>query len=168
MDFKISRSNRTCDKCEKNFEAGTGFFCAIFEGDAEFARHEFCNDCWESDSGKDTAEKAYSFWQTRIPEKPTDEKRKLDIGAASTFFRRLVGSDEPHKRDFAYLLTLLLMRKKVLLLLDTVTDGDKEFMVLHFRGEDKEDSWRVEDPKLPVEKLEKVKDDLGQLLNMDE
>ncbi len=167
MDFKISRSMRKCETCEKDFCAGAEYFCAISEGDGEFARREYCAQCWESDTGRAAAEGAYSYWRTGIPER-TDEKRSLDVAAASTFFRRLAGSEEPHKRNFAYLLALLLMRKKVLLLEETVRESGKDFLVLRFRGEDAEDSFRAEDPRLPVEELEKVKDELGQLLDADE
>ncbi len=165
MDYKISRSTRTCIACEKQFNEGEEYFAAIFEGPEQFLRKEFCAACWAGDTGREAAEGSYSHWKVRVPEKPAERKHKLDVRAASTFFRRLAGSDEPHKRDFAYLLALLLMRKKVLVQRETTRNGEKDFMVLRFRGEDED--YRTEDPHLPAEALERVKDDLGSLLNMD-
>jgi hypothetical protein len=165
MDYKISRSARACTGCGASFGEGAEYFAAIFEGKEEFERKEFCASCWEADAGRAAAAECYSHWHAHVPTKDDESRRTLDIEAAADFFRRLAGSEEPHKCNFAYLLALLLMRKKILLLIDTLHEQDREYLLVHFRGEDEE--YRVEDPKLTLEELERVKDDLGQLLNMD-
>jgi hypothetical protein len=165
MDYKITRSQRQCASCSKNFIEREDYHVAIIEGKEEFTRREYCTACWEAEAGKGVRAECFSFWKTRVPEKSGDEKRKLDVDAASVFFRKLAGSDEPNKRDFAYLLALLLMRKKVIILQGTQMRDGREFMVLRFRGE--EEDYLCEDPRLGAEELQKVKDDLGTLLNMD-
>jgi hypothetical protein len=54
------------------------------------------------------------------------------------------------------------MRKKVFKFEDIERDEDKEFLILRRPGE--EDRHRVFDPRLPKDELDKLKDDLYQLL----
>lgn len=164
MDYRISAFTGRCATCEKKFEEGTEYFTAVFEGEDKFERTDFCPDCWGAEKSAEARGKCFSFWKSSVPQK--DGRRPvLDVEAASDFFRKLAGSEEEHKRNFAYLLALLLLRKKVLLLQDTNYENGTEFMVLRFRRE--EEDYRVENPGLGADELEKVKDDLGSLMNMD-
>ena len=82
MDYKISRSSRRCVACETDFAAGAEYFCAIFEGDGEFVRREYCTACWETDDVKAASCEAYSYWRTCIPEKKADDARRLEDAGA--------------------------------------------------------------------------------------
>jgi hypothetical protein len=157
MEWKISRGKGLCMDCQADMEEGQVFFSALIDADLEFQRKDYCPDCWEKKK-----EAVFSYWKTRVPDKDSTKKPTIDNEALLQFFQRLEPETEPARQNFRYLLGLMLMRKKVFKFEDIERDEDKEFLILRRPGE--EERHRVFDPRLPKDELDKLKDDLYQLL----
>lgn len=69
------------------------------------------------------------------------------------------------KRNLRFVLSLLLLRKKRLVFEGTTSAGGREVLVLREKEDDSR-VHRVENPDLPEEELERVRDGLGELLEM--
>lgn len=146
--------------CQADMEEGRIFFSALIDAEFEFQRKDYCSDCWEKKE-----EAVFSYWKTRVPDKDSTKKPTIDNEALLQFFQRLEPEIEPAKQNFRYLLGLMLMRKKIFKFEDIEREEDKEFLILRRTGS--EERHRVFDPRLQKDELEKLKDDLYQLLYLE-
>ncbi len=134
MDWNIAKTHREC-VCGKVFEENDTYFAALFEEEGGFVRRDYCAACWEPVRAEG---KFFSFWRAMVPPKE-------------------------QKRQFFYLLSLILMRKKILKFEDVERDGEDECLILRMPSEDR--SFRVRDPKLSNEQTDSLKEQLAQILD---
>lgn len=162
MDWDIAESERRCATCDREFVEGDAYFSALYEAAGAFLRKDFCPACWEEPENPDRGQ-PFSFWKTEVPREEEPKKVFVDDHVIFDFFRQLADEDDvPAKRNFRYILGLMLMRKKKLKLRDVERRDGNEYLVLR-RSRSKE-LHRVLDPKLSEEELEQVKAKLTQIL----
>ncbi len=162
MDWNIAKSEHRCNACGREFAEEEAYYSALYDTGPEFERKDFCAVCWP---GSDAAhrESAFSFWKTVLPRQDQPRKVFVDDAVIFDFFQRLAAEeDQPVKRNFRYILGLMLMRKKKLKFKDVVRDNGREYLVLR-RSRTKEEH-RVLDPKLSEEELLQVRAELSQIL----
>jgi hypothetical protein len=166
MDWDIQKSSKMCSACERAFDEGESYFSALYDRGEQFERRDYCPPCWEAD---DDETEAFSFWKTHVPTQEEQRKLLVDDDVLVSFFLRLADEQQEqqpqHKRNFRYILALVLMRKKILRFVDIAREDDAEFLVLRYPREDRE--FRVRDPGLTEEEADTVKDDLSQILNVE-
>ena len=165
MDWNIQRSNRQCSSCSRQFAEGEFYYSALFDSGEEFAREDFCLECWE---GSGAEQSAFSFWKTHVAPRAEQKKLFVDDDVLLDFFLRLSDeeSEQPdHKVKFRYILALVLMRKKLLRFVDILREGQQEIMLLRYPRADR--NFRVIDPGLTEEEADTVKEDLSQVLNIE-
>lgn len=160
MDWNISRSQHRCSQCDKEFAEEEAYFSALYDTPQSFERKDFCGGCWESGGHRD---KAFSFWRTEVPKADQPKKIFVDDAVIFDFFQRLAYEEtDPAKRNFRYILGLMLMRKKVLKFKDvSIVDG-KEYLIL--RRSRTQEEHRVLNPQLTDEETEQVKNELTRVL----
>lgn len=131
----------------------------------------------------------FAYWRTRRPEDAGAEavKIRFDPQVVLEFFRGLgneAGGQEPgspeagsgeadvqpgpsesQRRDLRFVLSLLLMRKKVLLMDGTLVRAGYEWLQFHERVES-DRSYEIANPDLSEDELEQVRDAIGELLQM--
>lgn len=160
MDWEIAKSQLKCQQCERPFAEQEEFFSALYEEDNRFVRKDYCTACWE----KIDSATAYSFWKTRCIPKPEKVKKFVDDSVILDFFIRLQESAEPAKKNFRYVLALLLMRKKLLKLKDIKKGEGGEALILYYPDEDR--YFEVYNPQLTEEQITQVTEEVGQILNV--
>lgn len=160
--YHIGKKQEACASCRREFVAGEEVVSCVYaqpgSGEAKsrsLSRADFCKACW--DAGKAPAH--ISNWRGKFQEK--EPSRRFDRKAALDLFRVLTDSEDARDADIAYVLALLLMRKKVFDLARTGTEDGKRVMILKLRGTGEE--FRVVDRELTEESLEKVKSDLDAI-----
>ena len=162
LDWNISKSLHRCEHCEKEFSEEEAYLSAIYDTGVEFERKDFCVACWET-LEVPQREQAFSFWKTEIPKADEPRKMFVDDSVIFDFFQRLASEDEePIKRNFRYILGLMLMRKKKLKFKDVAREDGKEYLILR-RSRTKEEH-RVLNPQLTDEEAEQVRLELTQIL----
>ncbi len=162
MDWNISRSLRRCSSCEKEFAEEEGYYSALYDTGADFERKDFCSGCWAQQDAPHR-KLAFSFWKTEVPK--ADEPRKVfvDDAVIFDFFQRLAAEeDQPIKRNFRYILGLMLMRKKLLKFKDVAREDGKEYLIL--RRSRTQEEHRVLNPQLTDEEMDQVKNELTTIL----
>ena len=143
------------------------------------------------DRGKAGSRGIFAYWRTRRPKEADVEVARIrfDPQVVLEFFRGLgkagsqddgasrehgletgaagisAGPSESQRRDLRFVLSLLLIRKKVLLLKGTFIRDDFEWLQLQERGES-EKTYEVTNPELSEGELEQVRDAIGELLQM--
>ena len=158
-EWDVKRGEQKCAKCSHGFAEQEEYFSALYDEERQFIRRDFCGDCW----GGQEKDAMFSFWKTRVPAKE-QERKLVDDEIIMNFFMRLEGEADATKRNFRYVLALLLMRKRILKLEDIRYDDDGEALVLKHRGEDKE--YVVHNPQLSEEEIQQVTDEVGKILNV--
>ncbi len=158
-EWKLEKAAKTCQTCARHFTPGEGFFSALYLEGEVFQRRNFCPTCWAS------VAEPYSFWRTRAPE-PKERKRE-DRAALLAFFERLMDSPrEGTEGKVAFVLSLLLLRKRVLRLKHRVVrDGGGETLLLERCSDGR--SYAVEDPGLGEADLSQIGADMSKLLEVD-
>jgi len=159
MDWDISKTSLVCAACNKEFAEEQEIFSALYDEQQGFVRRDYCIGCHPS---QDQAA-VFSFWHTRIPPHDAPVRRFVDDEVIHDLFRRLEGHDDPGKRNFRYVLALLLMRKKVLKFREFRRDEKGDVLLLQDRLTDAVHT--VVDPDLSEEQIEQVTEEIGQVLN---
>lgn len=160
MDWDIAKTSIACAGCEKEFAEGEEVFSALHEDADGFRRKDYCAGCWPGQDGQG----AFSFWRTQLPASDAPVRQFVDDDVVLDLFRRLEGHAEPEKRNFRYVLALLLMRKKVLKFREFLRDEAGDRLVLCDRNGDAR--HEVPDTHLTEEQIQKVTDEIGQILNV--
>jgi hypothetical protein len=162
LDWNIAKAEHRCACCGKEYGEEEPYFSALIDLGSEFERKDICVACWDSDQNP-FRDKAFSFWRTEVPKADQPKKLFVDDAVIFDFFKRLEAEEEePTKRNFRYILGLMLMRKKKLKFKDVQRKGGKEYLVL--RRARTQEEHRVLNPDLGEEELEQVRLQLTQIL----
>jgi hypothetical protein len=115
LDFEVQRSTRRCAATDRALAPGETCYSVLEVQGADVVRKDYCKEAWNS-----PPENAFGWWKTRIPE-PTAKKVKL---APNEVLLELFDemADRQEQQDLRYVLTLLLIRRRVLRL-DLPGDG---------------------------------------------
>jgi len=116
-EWRFGRKSPACGACAKPFPHEAPFHSAIWLDAGGFRRSDLCDACFAA-----VPEPPYSHWRTAIP-KPAAKARAFDLGLAAEFLRRLAGEGDASKAPLAYLLALLLVRKRAVRILDLQQDA---------------------------------------------
>jgi len=162
MDYEITPSRFVCHLCKRQLQQEEEYFSALFDTKSEYVRKDYCLDCWPKVQAEQ--DNRLSFWRTHVPKAEEEKKPLVDDDVVFNFFLRLENETDPSKRNFRYVLGLLLMRKKILKFDDLRRDGDGEALVLVDRKAGEEYLVRV--PELTEEQIDEVTVQLSQILNM--
>lgn len=155
-EWKLGRTNERCAKCGHEFGEGETYVSALFELESsDFRRGGYCEGCYPPEEGA-----PYSFWRSK--RLAPIRSKKLNWEQVKELFLRFVGSAESADREVAYLLALLLMRKKRLRLKETRTEGDTR--VLFLESPAGEGPFPVVDPIISPERLEALDREIRDLL----
>lgn len=155
-DWKLGRTNECCAACGHEFSEGETYVSALFELESsEFRRGGYCEACYPPSGSA-----PFSFWRSKRVA-PVRSK-KLNLEQVKELFLRYVGSEESENREVAYLLALLLMRKKRLRLRETRTDGGVRLLLLESPAGD--GPFPVVDPVISPERLEALDREIRDLL----
>jgi len=160
-EWEIERSAGKCCKCEHQFQEEEHYFSALYDKGAKFERKDYCLSCWSNNRTNDV----FSFWRTRVPKKDDEREQKLvDDEVIMNFFKRLEGETDETKKNFRYVLALLLIRKKKLKLIEVKRENDEEFLLLENPQE--EAQIRVPVRNLSDEEIRGLTQEVGQILRV--
>ena len=159
MEWSINRGSHVCFLCEKTFPEEEVYLSALYDENNEFLRKDFCFECWD----KKDNENSFSYWKTKISKKPEKVERYAKIDVFYDLFNKLENEKDLSRVNFRYVLSLYLMRKKVLKLISSHKSNENEYLVLHNvkEGNDTE----VLKPQLNKEEVLAVTDEIGKLVN---
>lgn len=167
-EWHISKSNKNCNLCQKQFETGDTLHSCVEEqnDNLPLVRLDYCEKCWEERK----KQKVFFNWKT-IKSAETNKKPLIvDNEVLLNLFERLKNSESARNRSYAYLLSLILMRKRVLVFDDVQMIDGEEHMVMSFRikKEGENNQVSVIDPHLNIEEINALNDDLNKLIALGE
>jgi hypothetical protein len=157
--WQIKASHGQCSTCSREFREEESYISNVTETEDGFERTDHCLDCWANVD----QDGSYFFW--KAVHRP-NRRRNIFVDNATlmNFFTRLEEEDSDIKKNFRYLLSLILMRKKLLVFKDVFKEGALEYMVVRDR-EDRE--YRVLNPNMDLNTIEDVKTQMMAVLHQD-
>ncbi len=159
MEWYINRGSKNCFHCERLFKEEEEYCSALYDVDNAFTRKDFCMECWNEKAG----EGVFSYWKTKIQKKSETVQKYADTNVFYDLFIKLENEDDHSRVNFRYVLSLYLMRKKILKLKTTYKANGNEYLVFKNLKEDKD--TKVFIPKLSKDEVLAVTEEIGKLVN---
>jgi len=160
-DYNITKADGLCRACGKQLQVDEEFVATVREDGEDFRREDYCLACWEA-RGEQDGPDMLGLWRARVPKPAEKKKIFVDDEVLVNFFERLEGAEEPAKVGFRFVLTLVLMRKKLLVYDRSDRTGDgQDVWTLHFRGGQ---THKVIDPHMDEDRIAEVSGQLGAIL----
>lgn len=158
--WEISKPLGVCSGTGGQIEPGHEYYGALVEGDEGLERRDYSQEYWE-----DNKPEVYCYWKTILPTGEEKKKIFIDDDMLFAFFDRLAEEDEQEKIDFRFVLTLVLMRKKLLKYQNNKTEDGNEIWVL--KDMRTKDMTEVVNPGLSEERMDQLKEQMGQIMQGD-
>ena len=165
--WDIGRFTGRCAATGATLEAGAPCIAALVEREddpaAPLARLDFSEDGWKS---AERPSGVIAFWRSVVA--APDQKRRgfVDDQTLLDLFERLGGDERAHRVRFRFVLMLLLVRKKLLRVAGTASEGGVEtWRVLPRGAAEGEPPIAVVNPKLDEAAMKEITEQLGEVLD---
>ncbi len=159
-DFEVSRTAGQCGACGRVFTEGEEFTSVVFEAKEGFERRDVCPACWQGPPAE-----AVCFFKTHLAKKEKAKKTFVDDEVLVDFFLRLSDAEEPHKQRFRFVLSLILLRKRLVKYERTVREDLREFWEMRLMRD--KSLHRVYNPALADAEIEELTRELKAILQGD-
>lgn len=107
QEFSIHRSSRKCHKGDRPFEPGERYYSAVLQRGSELVRQDFSKEHWHG-----PPEKTVGWWVNQMPAKRTGKRTLAPTMVLLDALEKLC--EQPEDSDLAYLLAVLLIRRRLL------------------------------------------------------
>jgi hypothetical protein len=155
MDYDIHRSTRHCAKTGRELKPGEAFYSVLTVAGPKVEREDFSVEAWQG-----PPDEALGWWKSHVPAPDAKKMRWAPNEVMLQLFEDLGGSEV--QADFRYVLTLLLVRRRVMRLEETEKDDAGETMVLYCPRREAE--YRVRAVVPSDERVAEIQEELGRLL----
>lgn len=123
-EWSIGSRNQDCFGCERAFALEENVFSLLSMRESNLHRSDLCSVCFDQ---RDTRYDLV-YWRTSHQDKK--HKMRLDFDFLLGLVEQLLSEDTGEKKDFCYLVSLLLVRHRKLNLVRVEQVGEVEFMCL--------------------------------------
>jgi len=159
IDYEVQRCTRHCAVTLRELQPGETFYSTLTSSGAEVVRNDYSREAWQGPPAG-----VLGWWQAKMPDRDT---RKLHW-APNDVMLELLESLEPREemQDMRYVLSLLLIRRRVVRLEETERDSaGREVSVLYCPR--RETTYRVMSVMPSAERTIQIQDELSRLLFAD-
>ena len=162
-DWNIQSRAHACEACGKTFADKESFHTLLFDEKAAFRRVDICQACWQkqySEGGRDR--KGFvSYWHG-VYEAPVPKTEAIQKENAESLLRKLIELNDPHYIPAAYILAVMLERKRLLKIKEQLVREGRRVFVYEQPGTG--DVFTIIDPNLQLNQLDAVQHDVAALL----
>lgn len=156
MDYEVQRCTRQCAKSGREFAPGESFYSVLVAEGAELRRYDYAIDAWEG-----PPQEAIGWWKSQIPDRSALRKHWAPNDVMLQFFDEL--AEQPDKQDIRYVLSLLLVRRRVMRLEESEPDEHgREILLLYCPR--RETTYQVPAVAPEPSQIEKIQQELARLL----
>lgn len=158
MDYEVQRCTRHCAASGREFEVGEEFYSVLVAEGAEVRRYDYALDAWPG-----PPEKSLGFWKSRLPTREAQtNKPKLAPGEVMMqLFAEL--EEAPDRQDMRYVLALLMVRRRLLRLEETLAEEPEGEVLVLYSPRD-ENLYRVLVVMPGEARIKEIQEELGNLL----
>ena len=124
MDYEVQRSTRRCTVTGREFAPGETYYSVLVADGAELKRHDYAPDAWQG-----PPQEAVGWWKSQIPDRTAARKHWAPNDVMLHFWDEL--AEQSDKQDMWYVLTLLLIRRRVFRLEEEIQFRGRELLVVY-------------------------------------
>jgi hypothetical protein len=159
MDYEVQRCSRRCATTGRDLAPGEAFYSALFTSGSQVVRQDYSAEAWQGPPAE-----ALGWWKSQIPIADTNKAHWAPNDVILRLFDEM--ADQPDRADMRYVLTLLLIRRRVLRLEDTLRDEPHRETLLVYCPR------RQSEYKVPVNmpseaRIQEIQQNLARLLVSD-
>lgn len=162
-EWNIQSRAHACESCSTPFADNEQYHTMLFDEKQDYLRQDVCAGCWEKQYSQGARDRKgfVSHWQG-IYEAPTAPADPIQKETAETLLRKLIEQNDPRYVPAAYILAVMLERKRILKVKEQlVRDGQRVFV---YEQPKTGDVFTITDPKLRLDQLEEVQRDVAALM----
>lgn len=161
QEYTIQRSNRRCQETDRVFEPGEHYYSAVLERGSSLVRQDFSKEVWAG-----PPQQAIGWWVCQVPSKNPGKPKLAPTHVLLATLEALL--DDPSKAELAYLLCLLLIRRRILteptsIKLESESQPE-DSLVLHLTHTPTNRDFNVPVCHLDLQESEQLQSELNQLL----
>lgn len=162
-EWNIQSRAHACAACGKHFVDKETYHTLLFDEKADFRRSDICQGCWQKQYSEGARDRKgfISYWHG-VYQAPPPPNEPIQKENAESLLRKLIELNDPHYIPAAYILAVMLERKRLLKIKEQlVRDGQRVFI---YEQPASGDIFTIVDPNLQLNQLETVQRDVGELL----
>jgi hypothetical protein len=162
-EWNIQSRAHACEACGQLFADRQPYHTLLLDDPPELRRSDICEPCWQKQFADDATSRAgfISHWQG-IYEAPAPVVDAIQKETAETVLRKLIEQNDPRYAPAAYILAVMLERKRILKVKEQIVrDGRRVFV---YEQPKTGDIFTIADPNLRLNQLEEVQRDVAMLL----
>jgi hypothetical protein len=164
-EWNIQSRAPACEACGRSFADRQPFHTLLYDEKADFLRRmDVCDECWRSQFSDGARERKgfLSHWQGIYELPPPPAPEAIQKENAETLLRKLIERNDPRYAPAAYILAVMLERKRLLKVKEQLQrDGQRIFV---YEQPQTGDLFMIADPVLHLNQLEAVQHDVSHLL----
>lgn len=159
MDYEVQRCTRRCAATQRELAEGELFYSVLVAEGAQVLRYDYSAEAWQGPPQGNVL----GWWKSHMPTREAKRAHLAPNDVLLEYFQELIErGDQP---DVAYVLALLLVRRRVLRLDETALEAGGEVLVLTCPREDA--TYRVPALTPSDERTDEIQQQLAQLLYAD-
>ena len=159
LDFEVQRCSRRCHKTNRELQPGETVYSVLVAEGAAVLRHDYAAEAWEGPPAE-----AVGWWKAKMPDAQSKRIHWAPNDVLLHYFLQLEG--RPDQPDMRYVLTLLMIRRRVVRLEDTAREPSGQEVLVVFCPRN-ETEYRVPVVTPDQERTRQLQDELAQLLFAD-
>src|SRR3954454_21051260 len=163
-EWNIQSRAHACQSCGKSFADKQPYHTVLSDEKQEFQRTDVCTHCWQQQFSEGARDRKgfISQWQGIYEAPPAAPPDAIQKETAETLLRKVIESDDPKYIPAAFILAVMLERKRILKIKEQFNREGKRVFV--YEQPKTGDLFTIVDPNLQLNQLEEVQSDVGSLL----
>ena len=159
LDFEVQRCSRRCQKTDRELQPGETFYSVLVAAGAEVLRQDYAADAWEGPPAD-----AVGWWKAKMPDGQGRRIHWAPNDVLLHYFQQLEGCAE--QADMRYVLTLLMIRRRIVRLEDTDRDETGREVLVVFCPRN-EVEYRVPVVTPDRQRTQQIQEELARMLFAD-
>ena len=162
-EWNIQSRAHACEACAQSFADKQPYHTLLLDEPPELRRSDICEPCWQKQFANDATSRTgfISHWQG-IYEAPAPVIEAIQKENAETILRKLIEQNDPSHAPAAFILAVMLERKRILKVKEQIVHDGKRVFV--YEQPKTGDIFTITDPDLRLDQLEEVQRDVAALL----
>ena len=161
-EWNIQSRGHACEVCGQPFADQQPYHTRLFDEPPLLRRADICEPCAKKAGDPRPLAGFISHWQGTYEAPPARPPEAIQKDTAETLLRKLVELNELRYAPAAYILAVMLERKRLLKVKQQITrDGQRVFIYEHPKTGD---VFTIADPGLHLDQLQEVQQDVARLL----
>lgn len=115
-NYEIARATGVCAATDRPIEVGEQYIAALVDtgGDAGLLRRDYSMSAWEGGARPNAPEVLFGYWTATRPDSNAPPKALIEPQEIAELFAQLEGATQERQIAFRFVLSLILMRKRVI------------------------------------------------------